>query len=115
MMDVLIIGAGPDALSLASECVKHSLQTQVVAPSPRARWKPNYGLWLDELDDTSLLACVRHQWDRPAVWLGEAKRSLNRVYALFDTERLQQHLLSQCTNGGVSFHNSKVVTLEARN
>lgn len=114
MMDVLIIGAGPTALSLAAECAKHSLQTQVVAPSPRERWKPNYGLWLDELVDPSLLACVRHQWDRPAVWFGDTKRSLDRVYALFETERLQQQLLNQCTSGGVEFHSAKVVAVDAQ-
>ena len=45
---VWIVGAGPAALLLAEACACAGVRVGLVAPEPRAPWRPNYAMWLDD-------------------------------------------------------------------
>ena len=112
MFDVLIIGAGPAALSVAAECCRNTLSVHLVAPQPTAQWKQNFGAWTDEIQDTAFLGCIKKQWSSPAVWLDEHKKTLDRSYALLDTPKLQNLLMERSFGSTMSVTDSKVVAVE---
>ena len=92
--DVLILGAGPAALTLASSCLKRGLVVQGVAPDPAALWEPRYGAWVDELHP-DFQPAVAHTWTRAAVYTPDAY-GLERPYAWLSTPRLQEGLRTRC-------------------
>ena len=92
--DVLVLGAGPAALTLAAECSSRGLITQGIAPDPGAPWSPRYGAWRDELPAVFSDA-VAHSWSAAAVHTPE-KRRLDRPYVCLSTPALQQILDKRC-------------------
>ena len=92
--DVLVLGAGPAALTLAASCSSRGLITQGVAPDPGKPWTPRYGAWRDELPDLFSDA-VAHTWAAAAVHTPE-KRRLDRPYVCLSTPRLQGILDKRC-------------------
>ena len=80
--DILVLGSGPAGLSLAGHCAQKGLKCTLVAPAPRAEWEPNYGLWIDEVEDPAVLEAMYFQWSRPRVWLADEPVELQRTYAL---------------------------------
>ena len=47
--DVVVAGAGPAGLSLASACAERGLKTLCIAPDVAKRWENNFGTWVDEV------------------------------------------------------------------
>ncbi len=100
VFDVLIIGAGPAALIMASALAHHGLSLQGLAPKhPHTPWPNTYGVWCDELETLGLSDLLGHRWQNTVSYFGrevatEPTRH-HRDYGLFDKDKLQQHLLDQ--------------------
>lgn len=99
MTDLLVAGAGPAGLALAGEAAALGLAVTVVDPAPDRPWRRTFGAWHDEVPAhvAGALAVVH---DRVSA-VGVRAVSIDRRYALFDTDRLQQVLRDRC--GGVTF------------
>jgi lycopene beta-cyclase len=97
--DLLIAGAGPAGLALAGEATARGLAVTVVDPAPDRPWRRTFGAWHDEVPDRHVdaLAVVHHR----VSMVGERSVPIDRRYALFDTDRLQQGLRDRC--GAVTF------------
>lgn len=100
-VDVVVMGAGPSGLALGSELARGGALVASVAPRPEAAWKPNYGVFLDDLESSLVSACVRHVWRAPFVQLDPARRvPLDRAYGRFDNDTLQAHLAGELRRHG---------------
>ena len=54
-MDVLVIGAGPGALAIASALSNEGLQVHVLSANDhREAWPYTYGIWEQEVDELGL-------------------------------------------------------------
>ena len=92
---MVVVGAGPAGLWLASCLVSCGLAVRCIAPAPGARWINNLGLWLDELDEVGLGDLVTEVWpDARFVSRHGAVLPLGRTYARLDRVGLQERLLS---------------------
>lgn len=101
MIDVLVMGAGPAGLAVAAEAAKGGAEVSVVAPRPHQRWAPNYGVWLDDIEDASLATCVGQAWRKARVWLdGAGPLTLERTYGRFDNDALQNALTESLHRAG---------------
>ncbi|GAB3442797.1 lycopene cyclase family protein [Actinophytocola sediminis] len=90
MIDVLVGGAGPAGLAVASACARLGLRTELVAPRPSAPWPAIYGMWADEV--SVLPAGARYATARARVHAG-GERWLPREYAVLDNESVRAGLV----------------------
>ena len=100
MFDVLIIGAGPAALIMASALANHGVSLQGLAPiPPETPWTNTYGVWCDELEALGLSGLLGHRWQNTVSYFGRSAATAptrhHRDYGLFDKYKLQQHFLDQ--------------------
>ena len=114
VFDVLIIGAGPAALIMASALASHGLSLQGLAPTaPDAPWPNTYGVWCDELEALGLPDLLGHRWQNTVSYFGEAAATQpthhHRDYGLFDKDKLHQHLLAQLHT--MTWHRGIAVTV----
>lgn len=101
MHEVLVIGAGPSALAIATATAESGLQTAIIAPDPTEPWRPRFGAWADELEGLGLgQRCIAGQWPR-TVAHSPRRRSLGRAYVSLDTAGLQAHLRAAAERAGV--------------
>ena len=101
--DVIVIGAGPAGLSIASALVAHDLRTRIIAPQWPSPWPNQYGVWLDELaHDETIAACASHAWSAPTVRVSDNGPliPLDRTYARLDNGALQDVLTDRFISGG---------------
>jgi lycopene beta-cyclase len=99
--DLAVVGAGPAGLALAAAARRVGLAVTVVDPAPVRRWGRTFGIWVDELADGSLAStlAVRH---RDVSVIGRTTRRVDREYAVFDTDRLQDELWRRCAGAEVA-------------
>ena len=115
--DVLVVGAGPAALSIASELGTRGVSVAAIAPQdPTAPWPNTYGIWSEEVDALGLGHLLSHRWGNtvsyfgpggPATGEGADRDGLihhGRAYGLFDKAALQQHWLDRCAQAGLCWH-----------
>ncbi|MEB3257052.1 MAG: lycopene cyclase family protein [Cyanobacteriota bacterium] len=112
--DVLVIGAGPAALSIAAELAALGVGVAGLAPDdPAAPWPNTYGIWTEEVDALGLGHLLSHRWSNtvsyfgPATGEGTGSDGLirhGRDYGLFDKAALQQHWLEPCGQAGICWH-----------
>ena len=100
VFDVLIIGAGPAALIMASALANHGVSLQGLAPTPpETPWTNTYGVWCDELATLGLNDLLGYRWQNTVSYFGRAAATApthhHRDYGLFDKHKLQQHFLDQ--------------------
>jgi len=102
LCDVLVVGAGPGALCIATALAQHQLQVILLAAQdPWQPWPNTYGIWGHELDDLGLGFLLAHRWHHcSSVFLGE---ELNHGldYGLIDKHSLQQYWRQLCIQHGV--------------
>jgi lycopene cyclase-like protein len=102
MHDLLILGNGPAALSLAARAAARGLSVACMAPAWPASLPNTYGVWLDDLphDLCHLAACV---WHHPhATFTPGQPIDLARTYARLDNARLAAHLTDLATSHGAT-------------
>jgi lycopene cyclase-like protein len=109
--DALIIGSGPAGLALAAALAARGVSTSVLAPDPRARWEPTYGVWASHLPQWAE-AAVETRFERSTVDFGSVRQVLERPYARLDTPRLQALMLERCVAAGVTLVSDRAERVE---
>ena len=121
-VDVLVIGGGPAALSIAAALGSEDLQVALLsADGMPTNWANTYGIWGEEVDDLGLGHLLAHRWQNTISRFGpgdddpeaEANRAVlhGRDYGLFDRQRLQQHWLDICTRHGVRLQTGEATAI----
>ena len=101
-MDVLVIGAGPSALSIAAALGQEKLKVGLLSLNdPSDPWPYTYGIWGEEVDELGFEKLLKHRWSNTVSFLGEGSidkdsshnkaTQHNRDYGLFDKKKLQEH------------------------
>ncbi len=109
--DVVVAGAGPSGLAVATRVAAAGFKVVVVDPDPLGKWMNNYGVWTDEFEAMGLEDCFDVVWPSATVYLdssNQGERTLTRPYARVDRPKLKRKLLEQCIMHGVEFHCAKV-------
>ena len=108
---VIVVGSGPAGILLALHCKKNGFDVEVISPKPTARWEANYCFWADELEEKEFLSFVQQRWGSATVMTDGCDRlTIQREYSLFDTKRLQQHLVQSCQDVGIVFTTDRIRT-----
>ena len=102
--DVLVMGAGPAALCIASELVQQGLNVQALASnSPDTPWSNTYGIWAKELESLGMESLLGYRWSNTVSFFGDGinkdglfETKHNFDYGLFDRISLQSALLEKC-------------------
>lgn len=89
--DVVVVGAGPAAWSVAGHLAGGGADVVLVAPDPFGPWPASYGAWVDELPP-DLPASVRAAEMPDAAAIARTRHRLGRIYTMLSTSRLQAHL-----------------------
>ena len=92
--DIAVVGDGPAGTALAAATVALGLRTVLIgADEP---WDSTYGVWHDEISDSSLWATLGDAMftaiDHDVVAYGSRRHRLRRGYALLDNEVVRRHL-----------------------
>ena len=116
-IDVLVLGAGPAALCIATALCERGVAVQGLAPDdPAAPWANTYGIWGPEVDELGLQQLLGHRWHDTRSYFGDQLATGAMVhgidYGLFDKTALQQHWWGPCQNGGVRWHQGRAVAIE---
>ncbi len=123
MHDVLVIGGGPAALSIAAELGLRGLTVAALAPQdPAAPWSNTYGIWAEEVEKLELGSLLSHRWSDTVSYFGpggptragpgeEGLLRHGRAYGLFDKAALQGHWLARCAQGGVSWRRGQALAI----
>jgi lycopene beta-cyclase len=94
--DALVIGSGPSGWLAAGVCAEEGYRTTLVAPEPEAAFVPTYCCWLDDVP-TPFREAIAHVW--PYVELHtDARRRVDRPYAIMDNKALAHVLRSRASN-----------------
>ena len=68
--DVLVLGAGPAGMAIASALGKEKLDVEVLSPNgPDEPWPNTYGIWGKEVDQLGLQDLLEYRWKIPLVFL----------------------------------------------
>lgn len=95
---MLVLGAGPAGLAIASELVPLGLRVMgLAAGDPASPWQNTYGIWAAELDQLHLAHLLEHRWTTCVSWFGSDPVALSHDYGLFDRGKLQGHWLGRCS------------------
>mmetsp|Transcript_28958 Transcript_28958/g.93672 ORF Transcript_28958/g.93672 Transcript_28958/m.93672 type:complete len:307 (+) Transcript_28958:10-930(+) len=100
--DVVICGAGPSGLSLASACARRDLSVCVVDPALDKPWPNNYGVWIDEVEPLGYGDCCDAVWRESSVVFEDAGAgdlanvTLRRPYGRVDRIALKRRLVDEC-------------------
>ena len=111
--DVIVVGAGPAALCIATALAQRHLQVKLLAcQDPWHPWPNTYGIWGHELDDLDLGFLLAHRWHHcSSVFLGEElEHSLD--YGLINNDILQGHWRQLCTHHGVYLQRDAAVAIQ---
>ena len=102
--DVLVLGAGPAALCIASELVQQGLEVNAIASSsPKKPWPNTYGIWAEELSNLGMESLLGYRWKNTVSYFGNGIDKEGSLpvkhdfdYGLFDQVALQSSLLEKC-------------------
>ena len=109
---MLVIGAGPAALSIAAALGEQALAVLCLAPGdPAAAWPNPYGIWGPEVDGLGLGHLLAHRWSNCVSWFGSEPTQHGHDYGLFDKGALQAHGLEACRAAGVRWHQGLAATI----
>ena len=106
--DVLVIGAGPAALAIATELGRRGVSVEALsATEPEAPWVNTYGIWGEEVDALGLAHLLAHRWSDTVSYFGAGGEQGSkptrhgRDYGLFDKVALQRCGLETCAAAGL--------------
>jgi lycopene cyclase-like protein len=114
--EVLVVGAGPAALSIAAELGARGMDVAALAPQdPATPWTNTYGIWAEEVDGLGLSHLLSHRWSHTLSYFGPGGPATGgrssddlirhgRDYGLFDKAALQEHWLERCAQAGICWH-----------
>ena len=100
MLDVLVVGKGPAALSCAAALAERGISAGLLGPAGALHWPARYGVWADELVRAGCPPLFDNAWTRAVVRAGSTHR-LERTYARIDNAALASWLAGRCDRGGV--------------
>jgi lycopene cyclase-like protein len=116
--DVLVVGAGPAALSIAAELGALAIDVAALAPlDPADPWTNTYGIWTEEVDALGLGHLLSHRWSQTVSYFGPGGKDNDGLvrhgcaYGLFDKAALQQHWLTRCVQAGVRWHRGQATAI----
>jgi lycopene beta-cyclase len=95
--DVVVVGGGPGAWSVACALTQRGVAALVVAPEVNGPWSATYGVWVDEVPAwvstraSPLGSLFAHEWSTVRV-AGHRVREMERPYARLDNEVLRRAL-----------------------
>lgn len=113
MNDIGVLGSGPAALSVAAAARLRGASVVLIAPEPKAAWRPNYCLWGDELPG-AMAHLSERTWDEAIVATTRKRKTLRRPYVKLDNPALQSFLWRPLESGGVRVVADAAVELEHR-
>ncbi len=116
--DVLVIGAGPAALTIAAALCERGLRVEALAAGePDAPWTNTYGIWADEVEGLGLAHLLAHRWSDTISWFGNGGPGdagpirHGRDYGLFDKAALQAHWLGAGERAGLRWHRGQAASI----
>lgn len=116
VLDVLICGAGPGGLLLASALSKEGCDVCVVDPAFDRPWPNNYGVWMDEAEHFGYDGECDAVWKEAGVVFDEdtPELVLDRPYGRVDRKALKSRLVDECRQnaGNVEFRVVKATKIE---
>lgn len=113
MHDIVMIGSGPAGMALAAALCKAGLRVSGLTPGdPAAPWINTYGIWADELDGLDLPDVLGPRWTDCSAYMHGPEIRLDRVYTLFDNQKLQSHLMAECERGGMRWERGAAAGIE---
>ena len=69
--DVLVLGAGPAGMAIASALGKEKLEVEVLSPNgPDEPWPNTYGIWGKEVDQLGLQDLLEYRWKNTVSFFG---------------------------------------------
>ncbi len=112
LCDVLVVGSGPAALSMATDLARHQLEIILLAAQdPWQPWPNTYGIWGHELDELGLGFLLAHRWRHcSSVFLGE-ELDHGLDYGLIDNDGLQGYWRQLCSQHGVRVRQDGAVAI----
>lgn len=112
LCDVLVVGSGPAALSMATDLARHQLEIILLAAQdPWQPWPNTYGIWCHELDELGLGFLLAHRWRHcSSVFLGE-ELDHGLDYGLIDNDGLQGYWRQLCSQHGVRVRQDGAVAI----
>lgn len=124
LVDLLVLGAGPAGLAVATSAAAHGMRVACVDPAPRAPWQRSFGMWSCEAAELGDLAPIEASWARPVVDLGgaspaasereeEGRFVLDAPYCRIDVAELQRRLHASAVAGDVELVTGRAVAVSA--
>ncbi len=111
--EVLVVGAGPAALCLATALAGRGLRVKALAErQPDHPWANTYGIWGQEVDGCGLSHLLAHRWSDTVSWFGPEATPHGQDYGLFDKARLQAHWLAEGDRAGLEWHRGRAVAID---
>jgi lycopene epsilon-cyclase len=115
MPDVLVLGAGPAGMAIASALGKEKLEVDVLSPNgPDEPWPNTYGIWGKEVDQLGLQDLLEYRWKNTVSFFGhgslEEHHYENKAtehfldYGLFDKKKLHSYWLNECNKSHIKWH-----------
>jgi len=111
--DIAVLGSGPAATSIAAASGRRGASVALIAPTPRAPWKPNYCLWADEIPG-GMGHLAERVWNEAVVATHLGQRALDRPYAKLDNGALQSFFWEQLERGSARVVSERAAELEHR-
>ena len=113
--DVLVLGAGPAGMAIASALGKEKLDVEVLSPNgPEEPWPNTYGIWGKEVDQLGLQDLLEYRWKNTVSFFGhgspEEHHYENKAtehfldYGLFDKKKLHSYWLNECNKSFIKWH-----------
>jgi len=113
--DVLVLGAGPAGMAIASALGKENLKVDVLSPKgPEEPWPNTYGIWGTEVDQLGLENLLEFRWKNTVSFFGngsseehhhENKPTKHLLdYGLFDKKKLHSYWLNECNDSFINWH-----------
>jgi len=115
MPDVLVLGAGPAGMAIASALGKEKLDVEVLSPNgPDEPWPNTYGIWGKEVDQLGLQDLLEYRWKNTVSFFGhgalEEQDDENKAtehsldYGLFDKKKLHNFWFNECNKSFIKWH-----------